>query len=422
MSGPSRGDATFRAVLALPHARRLFTAAMLARACYGLLPLPLLLALQQATHSYTSAGATAAVSGLATALLGPYRARLVERHPRTLTAFALCYAALLTAVGVSCAVGGPVPLTLGLAVLAGTCPPPVGPLMRTLWGRLARGEAQQQAALSLDTAAESTVFALGPVLGALLAAAVTPPVVLLLGAVLVLAGFGLLARALRGTPLRSSGPSTGGSTTPLRRPGFLPLLLVVLATASGLSLFELGVLAAWGTVATGVLGTLFSVGGVLGGLVYGRRRWPGPLTHRPVLLAAGASAAYALPVLLHTTPIAGLALLLAGACTDVLLITSYQLVDRLVPDGSRTEAGAWINTAFNLGAAAGSALGGTLLDRTGPTTVFATTAAVIALCALLCARALTRRAVPAEATPTEPRPTEPGPTGTDEEARRSAEV
>ncbi|MFI5531902.1 MFS transporter [Kitasatospora sp. NPDC051853] len=394
MSGPDRGGATFRAVLALPHARRLFTAAMLARSCYGLLPLPLLLALQQATRSYTLAGATAAASGLATALLGPYRARLVERHPRALTVFALCYAALLTAVAVGCAAGGPVPLTLGLAVLAGTCPPPVGPLMRTLWGRLARGEAQQQAALSLDTAAESTVFALGPVLGALLAAAVTPPVVLLLSALLVVIGFGLLARALRGAPERvrvSGAAGGGGASTPLRRPGFLPLLLVVLATASGLSLFELGVLAAWGTVATGVLGTLFSVGGVLGGLLYGRRRWPGPLTRRPVVLAAGAAAAYGLPVLLHSAPTAGVALLLAGAFTDVLLITSYQLVDRLVPEGSRTEAGAWVNTAFNLGAAAGSALGGTLVDRSGPSVVFAVTAAVIGACALLCAPALTRR-------------------------------
>ncbi|WP_225833607.1 MFS transporter [Streptomyces sp. NK08204] len=296
----------------------------------------------------------------------------------------------LSALAAACAARMPAVLTVSLAVLAGTCPPPVGPLMRTLWGRLTADEAQRQCALSLDTAAESTVFALGPVLGGLLVAASSAAATLAVCAALAIIGFGLLATGLRRTPASVRVASAARPRSPLRAPGFTPLLLLVLAVAGALCLFEVAVLAAWGTLVAGVLTTLFSVGGVLGGLVYGRRRWRGALARRPVVLAACSTVCYALPALVCSAPAAGIALLLTGACTDVLLITAYQLVDRLVPHGSRTEAGAWINTAYNLGAAMGTAAGGVLVDRFGSPAAFAVTAGLLGVCTSIGAP-LTRR-------------------------------
>ncbi|WP_217698383.1 MFS transporter, partial [Streptacidiphilus griseoplanus] len=315
MSRLHGGGASYRAVLALPHARGLFAAAMLARLCYGLLGLPLLLSLRQGTGSYAVAGTATGLFGLAGALLGPLRARLVERRPTALMRLALCYALLLTALAAVCAARLPAPLAVCLAVSAGVCPPPVGPLMRTLWGRLAEDEAQRQCALSLDTAAESTVFALGPVLGALLVAVSTAPAALTGCAVLVVTGFGLLAHSLRRTPAHVKGTAepAAGRRSPLRATGFTPVLLLVFGAAAALSLAEIAVVAAWGAVTAGVLTTLFSVGGVLGGLVYGRRRWRAALAHRPLALAAASALCYALPVLVYTAPAAGTALLLAGA-------------------------------------------------------------------------------------------------------------
>ena len=66
MSRPSQGGASYRAVLALPRARSLFAAAMLARLSYGFAPLPLLLALKQGTHSYAVAGLASGLFGLVT--------------------------------------------------------------------------------------------------------------------------------------------------------------------------------------------------------------------------------------------------------------------------------------------------------------------------------------------------------------------
>ncbi|MFE7314353.1 MFS transporter [Streptomyces sp. NPDC057555] len=391
MPSPDRGSASYRAVLALPHARTLFAAAMLARLCYGLLSLPLLLALREGTGSYTVAGAATGLFGLVSAFLGPVRARLVERRPAALMVLTVCYALLLSALAAACATHLPTPLSAGLAVLTGVFPPPVGPLMRTLWGKLTRDEAQRQRALSLDTAAESTVFAIGPVLGGLLVSLSSAPAVLMMCSTLVITGFALLATALRRTPasVRATTP-TARPRSPLRAAGFTPLLALVLAAATALSLCEVALLAAWGTLTAGVLTTLFSIGGVLGGLLYGRRHWHTDLTRRPLVPAAFAPLCYLLPAVAYAPPAAGIALLLAGACTDVLLITAYQLVDRLVPEGARTEAGAWINTAYNLGAALGTAAGGVLIDRSGPPAAFTVTAGLLAACALLCAPRMLR--------------------------------
>ena len=392
MPSPHRGSASYRAVLLLPHARTLFAAAMLARLCYGLMGLPLLLSLREGTGSYAVAGTAAGLFGLVTALLGPARARLVERRHAALVLLAVSYALLLCATAGACALRAPDPLIICLAVLTGVFPPPVGPLMRALWGRLVADESQRQCALSLDTAAESTVFALGPVLGGFLVAAAGAPAAVAACAVLVLLGFGLLSAALRKTPasVRPARPAVR-PRSPLGARGFLPLLVPVLGIAAALSLFEIAVVAAWGTVAAGVLTMVFSVGGVLGGLVYGRYRWRTALERRPIALITVSACCFALPAVVYAAPAAGVALLLAGACADVLLITAYQLVEVLVPEGSRTEAGAWVNTAYNLGAALGAAVGGVLVDRTGPASAFTGTAGLLGCCAVVLALAALRR-------------------------------
>ncbi|MFE4872082.1 hypothetical protein [Streptomyces sp. NPDC056682] len=68
---------------------------------------------------------------------------------------------------------------------------------------------------------------------------------------------------------------------------------------------------------------------------------------------------------------AAVVLLCAGACEATVLITSYLLVDSMVARDAQMEAGARVNTAYNLGVAAGSAVGGMVLDRSRAGVVFA---------------------------------------------------
>lgn len=410
MSSPAGGGASYRAALTLPHARGPFAAAMLARLSYGLLSLPLLLSLRSATGSYGVAGTAAGLFGLAGALLGPARARMVARRPRTLLPLASCYAALLAAIAAAGALGTAPWAAVALAVAAGTCPPPVGPLMRTLWGALAPDDELRQRALSLDTVAESTVFAVGPALAGLLIGGGSAPLALATCAVLVLAGFAAFARALRLLPssaqsAQSADPTRSAAARrvrggPLRHPGFAALLLVVLGCGGALALEEVAAVATWGAGVTGTLMALFSVGGVAGGLLYGRHTWrAGPLQRLGVLSAAGA-ACFAVPAALHTLPGTGLALLGAGACTDAVLITAYLLVNVLVPAAHQTVAGAWVNTAFNLGSALGAGAAGLLTDRLGAGAVFTAAAlaatAGTAIAALTAARGRTAGATSAQ--------------------------
>ncbi|WP_042393867.1 MFS transporter [Streptacidiphilus carbonis] len=387
MSRPVRGGASYRAVLALPHARSLFGAAMLARLCYGVLPLPLLLTLRQATGSYAAAGTAVGLFGLLAALLGPARARLVERRPGTLLLLAGAYAALLATVSVIGRTGAESWVAITLAGLTGLVPPPVGPLMRVLWGTLATDPGLRQRALGLDTVSESAVFAAGPAIGGTLIAAASAPVALAACAGLVLAGFAALAAAIRRAPARLH-PTTGSARRGrghhlLRTPGFAAVLLVVLGSACAVAALEIGAVAVWGAGRTGALLTGYSVAGVVGGLAYARRSWRSSPARRMVLLGAVGAVCFALPVLVPSAGVGAVAFLGIGICEDAQLVTAYLVVDATVADGARMEAGAWVNTVFNLGSALGSACAGALLDRSGPGAVFLAAAAVAgaAVCA-----------------------------------------
>jgi predicted MFS family arabinose efflux permease len=375
--------ASYRAVLALPHARAPFAAATLARLCYGLQGLPLLITLLNATSSYALSGAATAAFGLGAALLGPARARLVARHPRALALLAGGYAVALTALAIASVARVPPPIAVGIAVLAGLFPPPVGPVMRALWGTLTPSRAHLRCALSLDTAGESAAFALGPVLAGALIKAVGAEAVLAGCAALMLAGCLPLARAAAGRPAEHAAAAGAGEGSGAFRMGRLwGLALVTFAIAAAFSAAEIAVVAAWPAVTAGVLLALFPAGGVAGGLAYGRRDWRVPLAARPRMLAVAAAACYAIPALAFAPVAVGAALCLAGAGADILLVTTYQLVDADIPQPRRAEAGAWLNTAYNLGAASGTAAGGVLAGSAGPRLSFAVIAGLAGLCAV----------------------------------------
>lgn len=215
---------SYRAVLRTPHAGRTFAAALLGRLSYGMVPLALLLAVRDATGSYPAAGTVLALFGLASVLLAPARAALVDRHGprRVLPPLAAGYAGLLVLTAcVTWRPGTPPPVIGALAVAAGAGTP-LGPVMRTLWRRLLPDRELLRRAYSLDTVAEELLFVSGPLLvGLLLAAArpaglggpAGPAAALVAGAVLVLAGALALAaappvRALAG-PAAGPGPGAG---------------------------------------------------------------------------------------------------------------------------------------------------------------------------------------------------------------------
>lgn len=80
MSASSTRRPSYAAVLSVPHARRIFTAALVGRLSYGVAPIAVMLAVTRATGSYAVAGVVMALFGAAVVFLSPYRAALVDRY------------------------------------------------------------------------------------------------------------------------------------------------------------------------------------------------------------------------------------------------------------------------------------------------------------------------------------------------------
>ncbi|WP_344940040.1 MFS transporter [Actinomadura miaoliensis] len=106
-----------------------------------------------------------------------------------------------------------------------------------------------------------------------------------------------------------------------------------------------------------------AAGSAVGGLVYGTVSWRRSPERRLPLLAT--AFALALAASGAAPDIAVLALLIGvtGLFVAPVLTTAYMVADKAAAAGSRTQAGAWVNTAFNTGNAAGSAAVGLLIGH-----------------------------------------------------------
>ncbi|MCX5385727.1 MFS transporter [Streptomyces sp. NBC_00083] len=409
---------SYAAVLRTPGAARAFGAALLGRLSYGTAPLALVLAVQRGSGSYAVAGTVMALFGISSVLLSPVRAALVDRHGprRALPPMAVLYGALLVALACVCLLGGAGAALLAvLGTAAGACTPPLGPTMRTVWSELVPDRRMLERAYSLDGVCEELLYVSGPLVIGVLVQYADPAVGVLLGAGLVVVG----TLALVASPaLRTTGPGTGqdsGDAAPVR--GRAPWRPALVAAGVGLALgaVDLLVLAfaddrGRASAAPWLLAAL-SVGSAVGGLVNGAVRWRRPARSRLALFAVGLAGALALAGAAPGLAALAGAMVLAGLFVAPALTTAYLYADELASPGTRTRAGAWVNTAVNAGSSAASAGVGLLVGRLPLPWCFVL-AGLPALCCALAvrssrgARADARR--PASETPAdrpEPRPT-----------------
>ncbi|MFI0982335.1 MFS transporter [Streptomyces sp. NPDC021093] len=363
---------SYAAVLRTPHASRTFAAALLGRLSYGVLPLPLVLTVKNATGSYAAAGVVMAVFGACSVLLGPVRAGFVDRYGprRALLPLATAYAALLLTFALVCwRPGAPTPLITLIAALTGACCPPLGPTMRVLWGRLMPDRAMLQRAYSLDGVVEELLFVAGPLLVGIPAVYAFPAIGVLAAAGLVLVGTAALATSPIATHSGDGPAATGapGKRSRTRIPGLA--LPMAVAAAVGLSLGGVGLLGIAFTESHGrpeaiswVEASLV-VGSAVGGLVYGAVNWRAGARTRLLATAlllgcALAAAGFSPGVYVYAPAAAITGLFIAPAIT-----TAYLIADEAAGPDSRARAGAWVNAALNAGTSTGTAVVGLLVGR-----------------------------------------------------------
>jgi predicted MFS family arabinose efflux permease len=408
--------ASYAVVLSTPHAARAFGAALVGRLSYGVVFLSLVLAVTRVTGSYAVAGGVIALFGLTASLLSPFRARLIDRlGPRkALPPMTVLYALLLGAMAaVTWQPGAPRGLLWMIGAACGACAPPLGPLMRSLWGALVPDRELLQRAYSLDTVAEELLYVTGPLLAGLLAAYANPALGVAVSAGLVLTGALALASspAVRNQPSPQKASGSTGSTPPAAtRPGpesapkprawpharpWHHSILVSAGLGTCLGALNLVAVAFAGQhhhiASVAWVEAALAVSSAVGGLLYGAFRWQlSPqvrLSFLAVALGLLVIAAGQSPNIYVLVAIVGAAgLFLAPALT-----TAYLIADEAAAPGGRAEAGAWVNSGYNLGNSAGTAGIGLLIGRLPLAACFTVAAATALLPAAALAVSLGKR-------------------------------
>ncbi|MFE7430528.1 hypothetical protein [Streptomyces sp. NPDC057545] len=359
-------------VLLLPGALRAFLPALIGRSALAMGGLALLLAVQDNTGSYAQAGFATAAFGIANVIAAPWRARAVDRFGQriALTTMASSQAAGFIALALITAAEGVATIWfLVLSAVVGLASPPLGAAMRMVWASLTTAGDQRTKAFSIDAVCEDLLFVGSPVIITAVIMATSPSIGLWVTAAAVSLGTAAMTSSASSRALRGTGGSGALGDRPLRQPGFVRVLIVLLGVGGVLGVAEIAAPAVAAqrdaVAASGWLLAAFSGGSALGGFLYGQLNLKAGIGKRLFALCVSMALAAIFVSQLDTLGLFAAGIALVGLFLTPSLITGYLIADTIVPETSQTEASTWINTSLNLGASLASAAAGVIIDTSG---------------------------------------------------------
>jgi MFS family permease len=363
-----------------------FPLAFIARLPFAMMTVGVLTLVVAERGSVTLGGLNSAAAGIGTALAGPLLGAAADRlgQRRVLVPIGLINAALLGVFILVVQSSAPDLALLAMSVLIGASAPQIAPMSRTRLVAIIKRKirpTQQDRVLSstmaYESAADETVFIVGPFLVGLLATAIAPWLAIAGAALLTLV---FVTRfALHPTGRLDPGTQEGTSEqAPARELARLPLLTVVAGTL-GVGLF-------FGATLTSLTGFLAETGdGDRAGLLYGvmgvgsavlalgtaafparftlTARW---LVFGSLMLAASIGYACARSELALVV-----ALVVLGCGIGPTLVSQYSLAARFSPAGRSATTMTMLGSAVVVGQAISSAVTGAVVDRLGAGTALA---------------------------------------------------
>ena len=357
------------------------TASIVGRLSLGMTSLALLLLVRDTSGSYAVAGLVSGAYALSFGVLGPTLARLADRTGPVpaLRLTAVVHPALLTVAVLAAHRDLPLLVLLLPTVLAGATVPPHGPVMRALWAHVLRGPALATA-YSLESVVVELCFVLGPLLVAWLTIWSGPSAPVLAAGALAGVGGLWLSATPRVRAVRPAHERHGSPFGPLSSPAVRALLLTVAGVGATFGAVEVAVPAfveeqGGRASSAGVLLAVWSVGSIVGGLLYGALDLRAPHRSQLPVLVSALAVGTALPLLATGTTSLGVALFVFGLTIAPFSACNSVLLGRAAPAGTVTEAFAWNTSMIFGGAALASGLSGVLVERSGSTAALVVTAA-----------------------------------------------
>ena len=358
--------AGYRDLLRTPGVGRMITSQLAARFPSGMTALAILLHVEQRTGSYGAAGLVLAATSVGQALAGPVTSRWMGawgmRRVLTLT-LSVC---VLSMLGLAL-----LPLNLpgfvAFGFVAGLSTPPVQAAVRTIYPKLVNSS-QLTPLFSLDASLQEIIWILAPVVITFVSTQIGTVEGLLLVAIILVAGGAWFVLS----------PELGRVRIPRSRRAFGLVVLkppILLATVigflliGGVSAVEVGVVATFGHdgIDAGLVLAVFAAGSLVGGLSMGHIPiGPWAMARRLLIVTVGLG----LAVLSLNFFWLGGTLLLAGIGIAPVLAVLFAITTASVKFSETAEAFGWAGTGQLIGAAAGSAVAGFLVDGAGPQGAF----------------------------------------------------
>jgi hypothetical protein len=368
---------------ATPGVTRLFAATLVGRLPTGMLSLALVLRLTQGGRSYAVAGVVVGAYTLAAGVSSPVLSRLVDRYGQPVVLLPCAVATLIT-----CSIDAAIPpsapiwaLLLGSAAI-GIAMPPLAGASRSMWPFLLTDENILEAAYVTDATFQELVFIVGPLLVVAVAALFGTGVSVSAAGALGCIGTLLFATSSGSRRWRAS-EHTGGRRHALAAPGVRVLVFTMVAVVGGFAATEVAIVAAARSAGhsgySGIVLAVWSGGSLLGGLVYGARRWPGTAAGRVVVLLAATTVLTGVLVPVHALIVIAVLMAFSGANCAPALSGIYHSAQAIAIPGAVTETYAWIGVGTLAGTTVGTSLAGLLITRHGAGAGFAFGAAAVAL-------------------------------------------
>lgn len=379
----------YRELFAHPEARLPLLTSTVFRLTPGMIVLALVLLLRDGGYAYTAAGLVTAAHQIGIAVGSPVQGRLVDRFGQSVVLVPDGVLFLGGTIGLAAAVSASwsVPWLLVIAFVTGMVLPPTTACSRVVFSRLFPTGQLRETAFALSSIAVELGYIVGPLVAVALATSVGASwSVVLAGALALVGALGYASTRAARTAARRE-PTTVRRSA-LAAPGVRVVVVALGGVAVAFGVLDIVVPAvaelAERPAAAGPLIASVAGGSLIGGIVYGSRRWPGTVATRlRILVTIFTLGLLAIPLSVGSLPTFALGLFLGGLFLAPVTICAFQLIDDLALPGTQTEAQSWTQSAVVTGVAVGTSLSGLAIDRGGPAWAFVAGAVCVAVAAVL---------------------------------------